>query len=184
MFQDQAPAQVLSHGVNMGGDTCTLHQQQQQQQYQQQEQPVLQIDYDDSTVLKYLCGDAEEKREDRNNSSSNHSNSSGADFDKSAIDSPGKCPASASGTASGSTGARASQGERKVVVGLKVIDLDNPLSAAGLSTIYSMHFCDAAGGLNAPSLLAAGGKGGVVALFSTRRHEQVKGTWDLGARGR
>lgn len=63
------------------------------------------------------------------------------------------------------------------VVGLRVLEPDNPLAAAGLSTIYTMHFGGggAAGGSGrgTPPLLAAGGKGGIVALFSTRRHQQV-----------
>ncbi|CAN0400284.1 unnamed protein product, partial [Ectocarpus fasciculatus] len=112
-------------------------------------EPILEeIDFDDSTVLKYLCGtEANVKDEGGNDSSAEAPASGGA-----------------------------------AVVGLRVLDPDYPLSASGLSTIYTMHFCGArgagsgGGGRGAaalPPLLAAGGKGGVVALFSTRRQQQT-----------
>lgn len=108
-------------------------------------EPVLEeVDFDDSTVLKYLCGGEEEK-----------------------------------GLSTGlSTTAAVPEGAK--VVGLRVLEPDNPLAAAGLSTIYTMHFGGGGGGDGGgggggtPPLLAAGGKGGVVALFSTRRQQQVR----------
>ena len=118
-------------------------------------EPLLEeIDFDDSTVLKYLCG-----REESNTSD-------------------GQPPSSA---------AAAAVPEEAKVVGLRVLEPDNPLAAAGLSTIYTMHFggggggggggdggAAVGGGTGAPPLLAAGGKGGIVALFSTRRQQQVR----------
>eukprot|EP00903_Cladosiphon_okamuranus_P017877 g16450.t1 len=103
-------------------------------------EPVLEeIDFDDSTVLKYLCGGEEVK----------------------ASDSP-------TSSAAAPNGAK--------VVGLRVLEPDNPMAAAGLSTIYTMHFGGYGGGGGtaggALPLLAAGGKGGIVALFSTRRQQQ------------
>lgn len=103
------------------------------------------IDFDDSTVLRYLCREADEGG------------------------------ASTEGSGSAARDPAAVEGSR--VVGLRVLAPDHPLSASGLSTIYSMHFCGG-GGLEgprgsgtAPPLLVAGGKGGVVALFSTQNPE-------------
>lgn len=103
-------------------------------------------DFDDSTVLKYLCGQV-----------------------------------GGSGGGDGATSTKTATEGAGRVVSLRVLDPRRPLSASGLSTIYTMHFCrgGAAGGggrggnrrTAVPSLLAAGGKGGVVALFSTQRSQ-------------
>ncbi|CAN0193001.1 unnamed protein product, partial [Hapterophycus canaliculatus] len=115
-----------------------------------QPEPVLEeVDFDDSTVLKYLC--------------------------------EGGARGEAEGTRSSSAGATVPAPKGSRVVGLRVLDSGRaPLSASGLSAIYTMHFCGAgakasgAGGGRAatPPLLAAGGKGGIVALFSTQRQQQ------------
>eukprot|EP00904_Undaria_pinnatifida_P008596 jgi/Undpi1/4867/HiC_scaffold_19.g08220.m1 len=110
-------------------------------------EPVLEeTDFDDSTVLKYLCGQV-----------------------------------GGSGGGDGATSTKTATEGAGRVVSLRVLDPRRPLSASGLSTIYTMHFCrgGAAGGggrggnrrTAVPSLLAAGGKGGVVALFSTQRSQ-------------
>ncbi|CAM9344824.1 unnamed protein product [Ectocarpus sp. 6 AP-2014] len=129
------------------------------------------IDFDDSTVLKYLCGtEANVKDGGGNDSSAEAPNTAAA----AAAAANSQTAATLTGTGAASAGA--------TVVGLRVIDSDDPLSASGLSTIYTMHFCGAraagggGGGRGAaalPPLLAAGGKGGVVALFSTRRQQQT-----------
>lgn len=135
-------------------------------------EPILEeINFDDSTVLKYLCGtEASVKDAGGNDSSAEAPNTAAA------------ASAAAAQTATARAGTGAASGEG-TVVGLRVIDPDYPLSASGLSTIYTMHFCGAraagggGGGRGAaalPPLLAAGGKGGVVALFSTRRQQQVR----------
>lgn len=94
------------------------------------------VNFDDSTVLKYLCRADVDARGTR-------------DFD---------AVGSGSSDVSGA-------GDRRLV-GVRLLNPDRPLSASGLSTIYTMHFCQ--GGGPTPPLLAAGGKGGVVALFSTQ----------------
>ncbi|CAM9776275.1 unnamed protein product, partial [Ectocarpus sp. 12 AP-2014] len=132
-------------------------------------EPTLEeIDFDDSTVLKYLCGtEANVKDRSGNDSSAEAPNTAAAAA-------AAQTAAALAGTGAASAGA--------TVMGLRVIDPDYPLSASGLSTIYTMHFCGAraadggGGGRGAaalPPLLAAGGKGGVVALFSTRRRQQT-----------
>ncbi|CAM9299132.1 unnamed protein product, partial [Ectocarpus sp. 8 AP-2014] len=143
-------------------------------------EPTLEeIDFDDSTVLKYLCGtEANVKDGGGNDSSAEAPNTAAAAAAADAADDDddddddSQTAASRIGAASGGA----------TVVGLRVIDPDYPLSASGLSTIYTMHFCGAraagggGGGRGAaalPPLLAAGGKGGVVALFSTRRQRQT-----------
>ncbi|CAM9475162.1 unnamed protein product, partial [Ectocarpus sp. 4 AP-2014] len=133
--------------------------------------PILEeIDFDDSTVLKYLCGTETNVKDGSGNDSSAEAPNAAA----AAAAAAAQTAAARAGTGAASAGA--------TVVGLRVIDPDNPLSASGLSTIYTMHFCGAraagggGGGRGAaalPPLLAAGGKGGVVALFSTRRQRQT-----------
>lgn len=96
------------------------------------------MDFDDSTVLKYLCcetvGDQAENGED-------------------------------AGSSAAQEGAR--------MFGVRPLGCDPPLSGSGLSTIYSMHFRGRCGDSDSQStssaLLAAGGKGGIVAIFSTRK---------------
>lgn len=117
-------------------------------------EPVLEeIDFDDSTVLKYLCGQ----------------------------DGKGRSEPEGAGSAKEFLGSEAAA-EGSKVVGLRVVEPDRPLSASGLSNIYSMHFGGGGGGgpgggggrgegRVAPPLLAAGGKGGIVALFSTKRSQ-------------
>eukprot|EP00752_Nemacystus_decipiens_P012495 g11067.t1 len=112
-------------------------------------EPVLEeIDFDDSTVLKYLCGGG------KNNDASD-----------------GEALSSSSSPAPEAAASAVAEGAK--VVGLRVLEPDDALAAAGLSTIYTMHF-GGGGERGAPPLLAAGGKGGIVALFSTRRHQQSR----------
>lgn len=102
-------------------------------------QPVLEeMDFDDSTVLKYLCSEADGDHAE---------NGRGA------------------GSSAAQEGAR--------MVGVRPLGPDPPLSHSGLSAIYSMHFRGRCGDSNGKStssaLLAAGGKGGIVGIFSTRK---------------
>ncbi|CAM9835023.1 unnamed protein product, partial [Laminaria digitata] len=128
-------------------------------------------DFDDSTVLKYLCGQV------GGGSGGGGGGGGGGGSGGSTADNSSPCP---DGAPAASMQAAAEGTGR--VVSLRVLDPRRPLSASGLSTIYTMHFCHggAAGsgdeggggrGAAAPSLLAAGGKGGVVALFSTQRSQ-------------
>ncbi|CAM9356868.1 unnamed protein product, partial [Sphacelaria rigidula] len=115
-------------------------------------EPELQeLDFDDSTVLKYLC----------HGKGDGPSVTAGAGSQNSAdrhLPTPISHPSG--------------RGARQVLVGVQLLDPDHSLSASGLPTIYTMHFCGGGGGVSsgggAPPLLAAGGKGGVVALFSTQ----------------
>lgn len=113
-------------------------------------QPVLEeIDFDDSTVLKYLCSEA---------NSDQAENGHGV------------------GSSAAQEGAR--------MVGVRPLGRDPPLSASGLSTIYSMHFqgrCgDSDGKSTSSALLAAGGKGGIVAIFSARQPVRPSGAGSPG----
>lgn len=87
-------------------------------------------------------------------------------------------PSAAGQTGDGDVPSQEPYGEnnRKALVGLRLLDRHRPLSAPGLSTIYTMHFADGGRGVGgAPPLLAAGGKGGVVALFSTQAQVRKSG---------
>lgn len=136
------------------------------------EPEVQEIDFDDSTVLKYLCrGKSDElptMAEPEGASSAPDSNSQKTNMD-------GETPASQGhakdgGRRTGGGGGSANQN----LVGMRLLDPGRPLSASGLPTIYTMRFCgedgSGGGGGGPPALLAAGGKGGVIALFSTQAH--------------
>ncbi|CAM9627708.1 unnamed protein product, partial [Phaeothamnion confervicola] len=101
---------------------------------------LMEADYDDSGVLKYVCNGGGR-------------NSGGCDR---SVD--GLAAGAAAATASAAAGAVAAESSASVK-GLKVV-MRSPLAAARLSQVYTMDFN--AGG----RLLAAGGKGGIVAIFA------------------